>query len=640
MSSKSKSKFYRYTQEEKKSLIEDYLKSGLNIRQYSLKSTVSEATLGRWVRELSSPKERKIRHYSQLERKQAIEEFVKSGMTAQAFSKAWGVSESTINKWYSVYKKHGAEGLESGAIYGTKKKRGRKSVKQEIKDKIIIAKKSLPEHGLKKLRDFLYRFEGVKVAPNTIKKVLKEEELFEPPPPAKKKSPPLPRRFERANPMQLWQSDITSFVLRRTGKRVYLVVFKDDHSRYIVAWSLAMKQTGKFVMECYLDGVQKFGKPQEVLTDQGRQYFSWRGKSEFQKLLETDGVRHVVSRSHHPQTLGKCERFWKNVGQEFWNRAKPEELNEARERFSHYVNHYNHFRPHQGINGMTPADRFFGVESDVKKAIEDNLSRNELRLSIDQAPRKPFYFVGQIGEKRVAIHGEKGKLQINTPDGDVERMSYDDFGSGYTKTTRTSGENSSQYSNASEEEKERTQERELQDASSASDTCEGTVASSERGREEARSLESGDNHGVLDGSSLERRSSEEVGSSGLENMADESASGVGNVCGTVKATEDEEGYGEQGRRSEIPEKEDQRARRDDRDSREIDHGVAGDAGLQTRDLQTGPSGAEEAGSFGEREISEEEKEENRSETWQEAKSDTTGDSESGWWGTYLKKKDE
>ena len=280
----------------------------------------------------------------------------------------------------------------------------------------------------------MYRFEGIKVAPNTIKKVLVEEEVYETPKaPPKRKSPPQPRRFERANPMQLWQSDITSYVLRRTGQRVYLVVFKDDHSRYIVSWALALKQTGKFVMECFLDGTQKFGKPEETLTDQGRQYFSWRGKSEFQKLLENEGVKHVVSRSHHPQTLGKCERLWKTIGIEFWNRARPQELGEARERLAHFINHYNHFRPHQGIGGVTPADRFFGVEKDVRELIEKNLTKNELLLSIDQRPRKPFFFVGQVGEKKITIHGEGGKLSVNTPDGETARINYEDFGNGNTK---------------------------------------------------------------------------------------------------------------------------------------------------------------------------------------------------------------
>jgi hypothetical protein len=44
-------------------------------------------------------------------------------------------------------------------------------------------------------------------------------------------------------------------------------------------------------MEALLEGVQRFGKPEEVLTDQGRQYFTWRGKGEFQKLLDREGIQ-------------------------------------------------------------------------------------------------------------------------------------------------------------------------------------------------------------------------------------------------------------------------------------------------------------------------------------------------------------
>ncbi len=188
----------------------------------------------------------------------------------------------------------------------------------------------LPDFGIKKLQNFLYRFEGVKVSPNTIKKVLTEEADYQPKVEVKKKkAAPAIRRFERAKPMQMWQTDITSYVLPRSKQRVYLVVFMDDNSRYIVSWSLALKQTGAFVMECLMNGVDRFGKPEEVLSDQGRQYFSWRGKSEFQKLLHQEGIQHVVSRSHHPQTLGKCERFWKTVGKEFWDRTSPNTLDDA-----------------------------------------------------------------------------------------------------------------------------------------------------------------------------------------------------------------------------------------------------------------------------------------------------------------------
>jgi len=625
--------------EERRGILEDYLKSGLPVKEYCLNAPVCSGTIHRWLKDANQKTFKKKRQYSPDERKEAVEQFIKSGMSQQNFAKIWGVDLKTINKWYGIYRKKGAKGLADGMIYGDGKKRGRKEVKQPIKNKIIETKKKLPGYGLKKLRDFMYRFEGVKVAPNTIKKVLTEEEIYEPPKaPPKKKSPPLPRRFERANPMQLWQSDITSYVLRRTGQRVYLVVFKDDHSRYIVSWALALKQTGKFVMECFLDGTQKFGKPQETLTDQGRQYFSWRGKSEFQKMLENEGVRHVVSRSHHPQTLGKCERLWKTIGIEFWNRARPQELSEARERLGHYINHYNHFRPHQGINGMTPADRFFGVANDVREAIENNLTENEFRLSIDQAPRKPFYFVGQVGEKRVTIHGEKGKLQVNTPDGEIERINYEDFGNGNTKSSRNNRTEQRKYS---EEEKEGQTQRELQASAETSDSSEGSMGSGLSGRTEVSTSSSDSNNGILDGKHIEDGSGEELGSSSTSNMAIEPTRDLGDVCRAFKATEEEEGHDEQRGRPKILEEEDSGARRSDWDSGEVNNGSSRDARLQASDLQGGTSQGTRTEEKESEENKEEEQKENRSETWQEAqRRDTTRSSGQEWWSNFLKKKDE
>jgi len=616
MTVKKGTKLVRYSQEEKISIIEDYLKSGKTVKDYCVNAPMSDGSLHRWLKEYKQKPKRKKPHYSPEQRKEAVEQYLKSGMTQVNFAKVWGIDAKSLHTWLKVYRTKGAAGLLDGLIYGKGKKRGREELKQEVKDVIVETKKRLPQFGLKKLKDFLYRFEGVKVSPNSIKKVLVEEEIYEPPKaPPKKKSPPLPRRFERANPMQLWQSDITSFVLKRSGQRVYLVVFKDDHSRYIVSWALALKQTGAFVMECFLDGVQGFGKPQEVLTDQGRQYFSWRGQSEFQKLLTNEGVRHVVSRSHHPQTLGKCERFWKTVGIEFWNRAKPLDLKEARDRFAHYVNHYNHFRPHQGIGGVTPADRFFGVENQVREAIENNLTSNELRLSIDQMPRKPFYFVGQVGEKRVAIHGEKGKLKVNMPDGETTEIDYENFGNGYTESSRKYGAEGREYCEEKERQ-ERATQRELQDASENSDSSERTLGSSERGREKACSLQSDNDHGILDGTHLERGSGREAGDATSSNLADEPTSDLGNVRGTFETTKESEEYDEQRRRSEIPEEEDSGTREEDLHAGSFDRDSEVDAGLQGSDLQRGTCERESE------RVEEETSEESRSETWQEAKEES------------------
>jgi len=226
----------------------------------------------------------------------------------------------------------------------------------------------------------------------------------------------------------MWQSDITSYVMRRQGRRVYLTVFLDDHSRFIVAWALATHQRTPLVTEPLLEGIARFGKPKEVLTDQGRQYYAWRGKSGFQKLLAREGIQHVVSRAHHPQTLGKCERLWKTVAVEFWDRVGPEDLDDARRRFTHWVAHYNHFRPHQGIDGLVPADRFFGAEDVLRAALERELEGNELRVALGEAPRRPVYLVGQIGDERIALHGERGRLLIDTPNGGQRELALNDLG--------------------------------------------------------------------------------------------------------------------------------------------------------------------------------------------------------------------
>ena len=108
----------------------------------------------------------------------------------------------------------------------------------------------------------------------------------------------------------------------------------DDFSRYVVSASLYLHQRQEIVIETYLEGVARFGKPQEVLSDQGRQYFAWRGKSDFQKLLRRDGVHHAVARAHHPETVGKCERLWETIKKEFWDRVQPKDLADARARLA------------------------------------------------------------------------------------------------------------------------------------------------------------------------------------------------------------------------------------------------------------------------------------------------------------------
>jgi transposase InsO family protein len=354
-----------------------------------------------------------FRRFSPTERKKMVETYLASGMTASEFSKVWGVSGATLGNWARRYRELGSDGL----MNQTKNFKRGMSTPKSVQDDIAKIKRQEPSYGIKKIKHWMYRFRGVKVSAGTVRKTVTNEGLpLATRPKKKRKSSDKVRRFERAKPMQLWQSDITQFTLGPSSMRVYLTVFMDDHSRYIVGWRLQSRQTADLVMDAFKDAVVRFGKPQEVLTDQGRQYFAWRGKSDLEKYLEKEGIKHVVSRAHHPQTLGKCERFWETIGNEFWTRRKPQDLDEARIRLKYFIDHYNHQRPHQGLDGSVPADRFFGVAEEVREIIEKTVEANSLRLSLGELAKPPAFLIGQVGDQRIAFHGSSGGFYLTSED--------------------------------------------------------------------------------------------------------------------------------------------------------------------------------------------------------------------------------
>ncbi len=363
--------------------------------------------------------------YRPAQRQQAVETYRQSGQPLDTFARLWQITPRILRHWVRVYEQAGAPGLHAIRAGSPPGRR----LPAAVTETILATKRRFLDFGLQRLHDVLRRFHGVAVSPGSIRKTVQAAGL--PPgglPRRRRRGPRRIRRFERSRPGALWQSDITSLVLPRTRQRLYLVAFLDDHSRFVVAWGLHVTMRTAQVLEVLLEGIGRFGKPVEVLTDQGPQYFAWRGTSEFQQVLKREGLRHVVARSHHPQTVGKCERFWKTVQTEFWARVQPTDLADARRRLAHFIAHYNFFRPHQGIDGLVPADRFFGAESAVRQSLEATLHRRELQVALGESPRQPVYLTGQIGDTPISLVGERGTLVIQTPDGIRRELSYDGLG--------------------------------------------------------------------------------------------------------------------------------------------------------------------------------------------------------------------
>ena len=111
-----------------------------------------------------------------------------------------------------------------------------------------------------------------------------------------------------------------------------------------------------FCVEALEDAIAKYGKPEIFNSDQGSQFTS----NDFTKVLKTNKIEISMDGK------GRCidnifvERLWRSVKyEEVYLHAYNSPL-EARLGIGQYFNFYNHERPHQGLDYMTPEEVYEG----------------------------------------------------------------------------------------------------------------------------------------------------------------------------------------------------------------------------------------------------------------------------------------
>jgi transposase InsO family protein len=347
---------------------------------------------------------------------------LEEGIPVSLLSQEVGCSRDVIRRWSRVYEEQGEAGLRKGVV----SRESRRKLPEPIREKIVEIKKREPSFGIKRISHLLKRAFFLSASPETVRRTLRTEALIVPTKKKPQRNITRPRFFERSTPNQMWQSDI--FTFRLGGRYAYLIGFIDDYSRYLVGLELYRSQTADQVLEVYRRAIGEYGVPKEMLTDRGRQYTNWRGTTRFERELGKDRVKHIKSQAHHPMTLGKIERFWKTIYEEFLVRAQFGSFEEAGERIHQWMRYYNHKRPHQGIGGLCPADRYFEIQTELRKTIEQGIAENVLEMALRGKPREPFYMVGRMEGQSVVLRAEKGKLRLMVDDeegGGKQEMTYE-----------------------------------------------------------------------------------------------------------------------------------------------------------------------------------------------------------------------
>lgn len=150
-------------------------------------------------------------------------------------------------------------------------------------------------------------------------------------------------RFARSKPNELWQCD-----WKLTNDDEWMVTYLDDYSRFIVASEVYRYPRREYCIKLLRRCIEEHGKPVQLLTDRGTQFFSVRGGTScFTQFCRNNGIEHIVASKRRPTTIGKVES---------WHRAYEYEKTVSHKEF---VRYWNHERPHQGIGYLCPAELYF-----------------------------------------------------------------------------------------------------------------------------------------------------------------------------------------------------------------------------------------------------------------------------------------
>src|SRR5512132_4131201 len=126
--------------------------------------------------------------------------------------------------------------------------------------------------------------------------------------------------------MALWQLDIVGGAFLAGGTEAKIVTGLDDHSRYCVICRAVVRATGRAVCLAFAAALARFGVPEEILTDNGKQFtdrFGKGGEVLFDKICRHNAITHRLTQPASPTTTGKIERFHLTLRRELLDDHEP-----------------------------------------------------------------------------------------------------------------------------------------------------------------------------------------------------------------------------------------------------------------------------------------------------------------------------
>jgi putative transposase len=332
-------------------------------------------------------------------RGEVLELVTRSPHTVGATLAEIGVSRSSFYRWRRRLREHHPP-TDGGdpARERTPRSPAWNRIRPEEREAILA--QALAKSGLsaRELALWLSDHANFSVSESTVYRLLKAEGLL--PDRAADQEPAAKEfRHKTRRPNEMWQCDATRFLVPGWGY-YWMVSVLDDYSRKILAWDLVCDvQTATLaeVIQQAVEATRVLKAPPTqrpaLLTDNGSGYIS----DAMAKYLRCLQLRHLNARAHHPQTIGKIERWHRTLKDVVtlvvhWT---PDELRRA---IAAFVDYYNRERYHEALGNVTPDDVYYGRRDAILAR------RKQLRIRTMVARRQHY----RQTQARAEIRNEDG----------------------------------------------------------------------------------------------------------------------------------------------------------------------------------------------------------------------------------------
>lgn len=284
-----------------------------------------------------------------------------------------GISERTLRRYLSHYRADGFGGLKPK---GKGQRRSEDSIPSNILEQAILLRRQVPGRSIAQIIQILEWEELVQ--PGQIKRSTLQEKLALRGYSARHmrmyaETGIAARRFQKKYRNQLWHSDIKYGPYLPIGKdgakkQVYLVSFIDDATRFVLHGQFYPMLDQIIVQDCFRQAIHKYGVPEAVYFDNGKQYRNnWMTRA-----CAKMGIRLLFARPNSPEATGKVERFNRVVDSFLAEAAleKPQSLDKLNQMFWVWLEECYQNKPHTGLEGELSPDTAYRSDKKALKFLD------------------------------------------------------------------------------------------------------------------------------------------------------------------------------------------------------------------------------------------------------------------------------